>query len=783
MKLKGMLELLIIVTTIIFLDSLIANNSTVSSTSIGEVFGQIDGQVLDQKTGKPLIGVNIVVLGTSFGAATNNDGYFLIQKVPPGIYSFEASMIGYYQERKDSFIVAAGRPVHINFELNKRIYHLKEIIVTPGYFSLMEKEPRSSNGLGAVDLQNFPQLGEDIYRAASRLPGLSSNDFSARFYVRGGEQDEVLILLDGMELFNPFHLRDFGGSLSLIDVEVIGEIDMITGAFPAEYGNRLSGVFNMKTRTPAIEKLKTSVSLSFMNARALSEGSIKQGKYSWQVLARRGYIDYVLYLIGEDDSYKPSYYDLWGKVQCFLNQNHEISAHVLVSQDKLKGAENDLPDPANSELLNNRYGNIYAWVTWNAQFHSKLLVQTVFSVGSVFDDKLSQGYYNNILEYEASDKRRNYFLGLKQNWDYEFSDWILLKWGFDAKSHTAGYDYYYTNINWDQNRTYSRRDKIIDKDGTELALYAVNRFRVSNPMTLELGLRYQQSSWTGDKDWNPRINMAYELGENTTVRAGWGIFSQIHTIDKLNMVDDDYTYYSSETARHFIAGLEHEFLNGICMRIEGYYKFLSDIRPRYISYRYNTDTSPENSHDRIRLEPDQGKAKGIEIYLHKANGGLLKWWLSYSYSLVENTIDGRNVPREMDQRNTINIDLSYHPGKKWAFNVSWQYHSGWPYTEETVKIIAQNADGSYWWNWAPGTLYGKRFPAYHRMDIRFSRYFETGKGRISFFLEIRNLYNRKNIRQYEYSEVFIYSLDSYTYLKEPREWLPRIPSFGISWEF
>lgn len=91
----------------------------------------------------------------------------------------------------------------------------------------------------------------------------------------------------------------------------------------------------------------------------------------------------------------------------------------------------------------------------------------------------------------------------------------------------------------------------------------------------------------------------------------------------------------------------------------------------YLNYRYNTDTSPENSHHHINLEPDHSKSKGIEIYLHKNNWRLLKRWLSYSYSLVENTINGRDVPREMDQRHTINIDLSYQPNKKGVFNVSW----------------------------------------------------------------------------------------------------------------
>ena len=277
MKFKINLKL-IIFTALLLANYLFAQNTKALMMNRDSLSGQIAGQVIDKKTGEPLQGVNIIIRNTSFGTASDYDGYFLIQKIPAGTYSLEASMVGYYQENRDSISVNATRPVHINFELNERIYRLKELIVTPGYFSLMETEPKSSSALGSADLQHFPQLGEDIYRAVSRLPGLSSNDFSAKFYVRGGDQDEVLIFLDGMELLNPFHLKDFGGSLSVIDVKIIREIDMITGAFPAEYGNRLSGVFNMSTRTPSAEKSKTSLALSFMNARFLSEGSLKKGK-------------------------------------------------------------------------------------------------------------------------------------------------------------------------------------------------------------------------------------------------------------------------------------------------------------------------------------------------------------------------------------------------------------------------------------------------------------------------------------------------------------------------
>ena len=186
----------------------------------------------------------------------------------------------------------------------------------------------------------------------------------------------------------------------------------------------------MTSRTPQIEKSKTLISLSLMNARLLSEGSFNDGQFRWQVMARKGYIDYVLKLIGEDDNYLPSYYDAWAKLQYFINSNHNISAHILFSRDKLTGNENDLENPLNEEPLKNSYGNEVAWITWDAQFFTKLYAQTILSLSSSFSDKLSQGYFGNILEYEASDKNKTLRIGLKQNWHYEFTDWCLFKWGF-----------------------------------------------------------------------------------------------------------------------------------------------------------------------------------------------------------------------------------------------------------------------------------------------------------------------------------------------------------------
>jgi hypothetical protein len=749
--------------------------------------GEIKGSVVEKKSGKPLAGANVVIVEKTLGAATGPDGHFLISKLPMGVYTIEASMIGFKSKRIENIVITENAAVKLHIELTDTLLSLREIIVTPGHYSLMEKEPTSAKALKAEDIRSFPQLGEDVFRAISRLPGVAGNDVSAKFTVRGGEHDEVLVLLDGMELYDPFHLKDLDGFLSIIDVEAINNIDMITGAFPAEYGNRLSGVFNMKTVNPSKENQKTSVAISFLNARFLSEGTFDSGKGQWLFLARRGYLDLLLKYLNPEDVFEPVYYDILAKVQYSFNQRHILSAHFLLADDDILMIETD----DNAEFHTN-YGNIYGWLTWYSQFFPGLTTQTILSKGKVNQNMSVEENAELISNFSGAAKlERGFdFYGFKQDWTYDLNENCLLKWGLDFKRFSARYDFFFnineiiTDENGNEISTFDTTQSNIKPDGYQFDSYLAARFRLSENLTAELGVRNDYANWTNESEINPRINFVYDLSKQTGIRVGWGKFYQRQGIHQLNAVDGDEHYYPAELAEHRIVGLEHEFKNGINLRVEAYQKKLFSIQPRYQNYKgFTLNPFAEIHPDRYRVEPEKGESRGFEIYLKNDSGNQFSWWASYSYAKAEDVINGTKILRDFDQRHTIYFDLNYHPNEKWRLNLSWQYHSGWPYTESKINIINHWPDGTIDYEWIPGPLNARRLPAYHRMDIRVARVFYTSHGRISTFFEIRNLYNRENIREYIYeyrgyqNGEYIVKLTGAEYL------LPMLPSFGISWEF
>jgi hypothetical protein len=603
--------------------------------------------------------------------------------------------------------------------------------------------------------------------------------------------------MDGLELYEPFHLKDIeGGALSIIDVAAVEGIDLMTGGFPAEFGDRMSGVFNIKaTRVPA-GKQRTSVGLSFMNARFMSEGNFEENKGSWLVSARRGYLDLVMKLMEEKDPARPVYYDILSKADYQLNEKHTVAANFLHSRDYLDYTEDD------DDEDNTGYGNSYLWLTSKYVPNTRLYVQSIASVGRLTHDRQGVGYEGDtgIVNFTVSDNKTVNMVAFKQDWNLDISDRWFMKWGYDLKYHQASYDYVsiINALTWFDQDTYrvSADTNRVDRNpsGRKLGFYLSNRFRLLPPLTAEIGLRYDDHTYTGDRLVSPRVNLVYALGKQTFLRGGWGYFYQSQSIHELNIADGEDDFHPAELARHVVAGIEHTFRNGLNLRLEGYHKDLSDLRPVYRNWSNTIEIFPETQDDRFKLNLQGATAKGVEAYVKYDRGGKFTWWASYAlasayddinslvYQATEYTEGLGEVAGRYDQRHSLYLDVNYRPTRKWHLNMSWQFHSGWPYT----RSIAQSRllpDGSTQYYTTLDRFNSANYPSYHRMDLTVNRHFDTRKGRISVFLTLVNAYNHGNVRNIEYWWRWDDAGGRPVLVEENEYWFKLLPSLGVSWRW
>ncbi|UCG63152.1 MAG: TonB-dependent receptor [Candidatus Zixiibacteriota bacterium] len=761
--------------------------------------GKIEGTIVDRNTGEALAGASIYLVNRFGGAIADEEGHFVISGLKPEVYALSASHVGYLPGRVDSIMVVAGESIQLSVELDEKIHHLKGITVTPGHFTIMGTEAVASQTLSRRELETTPQVGEDLYRAVKRLPGVSAEDFSSRFYVRGGEHEEVLVTLDGVQLYEPFHLKDFkGGLFSAIDGSSVESIELITGGFTAQYGDRSSGVFNITSHRPPTGERKVAAAVSLMNARFMTEGTFADNRGSWMISARRGYLDVLLKIAGEGDKLRPTYYDLLSKVQYQLGANQILSGHFFHAGDRFKVIENDDND---ADTVITSYDNTYGWLNLKSQLHPRLLVQTVLSIGQVSHDRYGYSFwsYEQLEDGRATDIEKFTVLGLKSDWEYELSDSHLLKAGIDGRKLKAEYDYlgtdhvYYTLE--DGSVVLERIDTVqnsLNPSGNQLGAYLSHRVRVSSPLTFELGVRFDRHSYTNDEHFSPRFNFIYQLGENTALRGAWGHFYQAQRIDELFPGDNLTEFYPAELAEHKTVGLEHDFGTGIRLRLEAYHKKYSDLRPEPRNTFDDMQAFPEYEDDRIIVYRDESVARGFEVFLKREKGSKFTWWASYAYARVEDQInrihysDGYNpdgvdvvynskFPNPHDQRHTVYLDVSYRPTLRWQLNLAWHYNTGWPYTGVELRSAVIDGETVVWIN--QGETLAQRYPDYSRLDFRINRYFDFWGGRLTAFLEVINILGRENVRCYNYS---IRSSSSGLYIdSEVEPAFPTLPVLGV----
>ena len=756
-------------------------------------FGEIEGRVVTP-SGVPLLGVEVRLepLVTK-AVSTDSGGRFMLRAVPEGSYRVVAAAPAFLVGEVSVEVVREAPIPKLQIELLAAEATLDSIDVI-GSYSMGRDAPARSTALTAEELLELPHFGDDIFRAVTVLPGVTSNDAAAELRIRGSLPRDVRYELDGLEIFEPYHLKDFQGVFSKIDPDMLSGIDLFTGGFPVEYSDRSAGVVALETFAPRRRSYELGVSL--LNAWASASDRWEGGSYFASV--RRGWLDIVLDIAGEEESENetrrgrgPTYWDALAKVSFDLGTTQDLTVQALLSSDSNDEFEREREDGGfEEERTDSSYGNDYLWARHVAFLGQNSLVESMLSIGRVDRDRRT-AEESPTRNFEIRDIRTLDVLQGRQDFSLQLGDAHFLKLGWEARRYDAEYDYFNQLALIDVVASGFGVEPITrfagGFEGDHLGLYVADRWQLTPRFVVEAGARWDRHSLTDEDHVSPRINGLLELGGSWRARFAWGYFYQSQRPNELQVEDGETDFSGAERAEHRILGLERVFATRQAsweLRLEAYQRLVDDVRPRFENVFQTFVLNPETANDRIQISPEDAEARGVELFLNRRGGGAFDWWINYSWSEATDTLDGREVFRATDQTHAVNLGASWRPTPKWSFNAVWIYQTGWP-TTPVSATLGTGPDGELIALPVVGGFRSVRLDDYHRLDVRASRRFAWQRSVFELFIDVQNLYNRRNDAGFEVDGIdfVIDEQGQAVYEPSPEQWLPLLPSFGVSWTF
>lgn len=752
------------------------------------------GVVVDGHTGRPVPGADVLIAPGGRRTLTGSGGRFRLSPAPDGPFGIEVHAVGYEPRTVPVVGVPATDPLRV--ELVRRPIPLEEIVIAPGHIGILDVVPAATGAsVTREDIEAIPQFGDDAFRTLQRMPGVAVGDISTRLNVRGASDRDLLVRLDGVELFEPYHLRDMDGALGIVDVQALGGMELVTGGFPAEFGDHLGGVLDMRTRRPPPSGTRSTVGLSLSSVSLSSQGSFAGGDGQWLASARRGFLDIVLSITDSEDEVSPRYWDALGKVQYQLSPNHRVSLHVLHAGDDGHWAD---PDDTGARV-ESTWSNGYVWASWTAGFTPRLRTETTVSTGRLAHDRRgsvlnSEDGVFTPLRGQLRDEGTFDLAGVRQDWQLDLARNLLLKSGLELTRATGEYDYRSSATFLDvgpDDRVVERVDSTrvrLDARGTDVAAYLALRGR-TDPFTWEAGARYQRHSHTGDEAVAPRLLARWEPSPRTAVSASWGRYHQSQGVHQLHVGDGETTFSPMQRAEQIAVGVEHRPGSGVTARAELYDRRVRDPHPVFLNLARELNPLTELQSDRRRIDPTRSRARGLELLVERQGRGSFDWSASYALAKAEDEVDGVWSPRTLDQRHTVTLRAAYRRGDAWQISGLWHYHTGWPATEQIFEAKVLEATGdeverAVLIRQEFGPLNQDELPAYHRFDLRVTRGFDFGRSRLEVFLDVFNLFDRTNHRGFEYDLRVDRERGTLRATREPgEEMLPLLPTLGLRWVF
>jgi len=751
----------------------------------------IAGVVTDKTSGETVIGAAAMIFPDSTvtghpirGAITNKFGFFSLAKVAPGNYYLVVKALGY--KRAVQKVSVSDRSVRSDLSLEVEVVD-KEVTVEA------ERAPAPTRSISSVDvkpemLQHLPSLGgeTDIFRALQMLPGVkASSEISSGLYVRGGSPDQNLTLLDGVIVYNPSHLAGF---MSTFNSDAIQDIHLIKGAFPAEYGGRLSSVLDLTMKEGTKEKISGTAGISLINSRLTIEGPIGED-VTFMLSGRRMYLDLLLALAPTDsNSVTPDYYfyDLNGKINFKLGESDRLYLSGYFGRDVF-----NIPLSTDSQISDIFWGNATANLRWSHIVSPEVFTNfSAIFTNYVSNIDLEDKHYdaaNNANFKSVSGVRDVMLRGEAQYFPNEAN---TFKFGVEATQHHFRADASavlseFTHI--DQSPTVF--------NSLDASIYGQDEWKITPLLSSNIGTRLYYFQDGGYFRVEPRIALAYNLTEDVQLTSAFSIGNQfLHLITRDDITLPTDVWFPStalikpEQAMQYVLGVQtHLFDNEYLFSIEGYYKSMKNLYEYKDTASFSLSVPLESS-----FTSGTGEAYGVEFFLNKQIGAFTGWLgytLSWTSRLFPELNNGQPFYPRYDERHDIQAVFTYRLGAKWEFGATWTYSTGQAYTMPTGQYAFDPTPSHqlpYELNTDNTQRNGYRLPPFHKLDLNFTHLFSWFKLPWQFSINIYNAYNHKNVFAEYVERDYNYNYSDNTkapYVLHQITLFPIIPTFGLSCKF
>jgi hypothetical protein len=755
-----------------------------SFSALTQITQTVRGTVVDEASLAPLPGVKIIVLDTTqrLGAITDVDGTFAVGNAPVGRLSLRVTFIGYEPKILTNLDLTSGKELVLNIQLSEKLMVTEEVIVTG------RKKGEVSNDMATVSARTFSVEASqryagsvnDVSRMAQSFAGVQGNDDSRNdIIVRGNSPIGVLYRYEGVDIPNPNHfalLGTAGGPVSILNNNVLANSDFFTGAFPAEYGNAMAAVFDLKMRNGNTQKHEFLGQIGINGIEAMAEGPISKKRKSSYLISYRYSTLQLFSLLGVNfgtGTAVPDYQDINFKLN-FQQKKGSTSvfglgglSNVEFEGEKADGSSNLFSDPSENLFFNSRIGvigikNIYRI---NKKAYLKTTISTSATRNNIQRDSLLPPDFSTQPSY------RNISLEGKNNintqLNYKFNARHLLRTGLvmDRLFFRLADSIYRTQQNeW---------NVLTDNEGSTYVIQPFTqwKYKISENLTLTTGIHFQYFTFNGSQSLEPRGGLNYQLTKNHSIGLGYGKHSQVPPtriyFRQVEQPDGSSSNPNEDLgmtkANHFIFNYDYRVSGNIRLRTELYYQNLYNVPVDVESNAYsllNFGANYSNAFPDSLVNGGTGTNYGVEITLeHFMNQG---FYFLFTTSIYESTYTGSNG-KEYGTAFNGNYTFNLLGGKEFFFKRSKKkgkkdrvksllvdarvtLNGGQRYTPVNEELSEQVGFPVF----DQARTNELQYQDYFRADLRIAFKISTKKVTQEWAVDLRNLSNHQNLFTREY---------------------------------